>query len=1674
MSWNPAPILNTANWQGGTLLATKQQLISSISSVNNTLSSLEFQISTIGAAATVSTVAEWAKFPAYQDVNMVNHNIYSTGVIGVSTITATSTITCPLITATTVSATTVNATTVNATVNGTLTGAVNATSLNVTGATNFNGNSIKQFAGGTTSTIGINLGSYYGIQENASTFVNLLVDRGADVTGSASIDLTAQYGGGSRINLHAASASVLAVTPTSQVNITADGNTTIAPTYVPVGGAVNITANAGSGTGTPVVGYGQIYLTANSFNTTTQPGFIAHSAGANAIYSGTFSPFGGLGQAYGNNYIWGQAGNSFVCSPTTPTFPAVIGSNYFYAYLGAALGPSGQIAGNRFRGGIAAEFIQPFPLYGDLYIQGDNAGNMIQISSVKVLNMSTTGAITGVGNINLSSINGGPYVSTIPSSLSFTSLDVSSLTASTLGAATATISSLTVSTIIGVPLISTFSTATISSLTAGNTTTNALNVNYTFINPSRTAPEAGIVISTMFNQNFSSIISTANLSSYSNALQLITSGTNMFITAGSIPTPTSPIYLTGANTPYTATTEASGTWFAPQNPSWNSVWSLYVTRTSSAKNFNLYTINTNDQIWITFPNTVSFTFTGSPPLGTTYMGTTFQLAQNQACNVSWNLGTNVVTVNQLVTSEVEYSTVTNAITNFETDVYETVLTTKNTWTAGGVSTIYPGNLALTYSTIAIGGATARTNTYPIEIGASTRIAGQIVAQTGSISTLNVSSLYVGLITGSTIIDTVLSTTAGEFDSLKTSSLTATTGSISTLIASTFTTGATTLTAPIGVYDFTKTLTLTSTTYNSVSSLYQSLVNYKYNLNLTTEVTNSIPYPPGGDSGSLSWSGLGTWASTITTIQQGTNNAIHFGLPSNLQSGYPATATVDFYNSGQSAGLTLGFTGAYTLVTVPYGSTYRLTWAAGTGTYGTWSYSTSAPPYGTANDTTFQINQNIYNTNISTSDALTLTGTSIYINGPLQANNATIANLTITDSMSLPSTILLSTITATTISGGNATLSSLTVGGPIHVTTGGGNLYIDDPACFVSSNSIYASTIGATNLNSKNISSVANFNSYNTRAIQNPGNILVYNSGNLSFGNGTTVKDINLTGFVPGVYTCQAFCYGNAFRCLEATLYYYTSTQYQMYNSNGFDNYNGVLWTTATVNLYPTARFQNQTDGPGDTFVLCIFMISGKITAVGNDPPFPEPSTLTISTATTNTGTPTPIVIGLSTLIGSTIGMVAKLNTYILSGSVSTPTFISSGNLYLQAQQDFGAYGTNVITGAAANTTILSGASTILQGVYPSGVIALDSGAVNITASTVSIQNTPFDNVQGAIITSTPTYYVSNTSITSTSLVFLTPASPINLPYWVTYNQASSFCINVSSLATPTVMNYWIASYSGYGQQLTTSIVASGGTVITASGRKFHTFTSSGSFSLSSNPAGATIEIMIIGGGGGGGAQSGGGGGAGNMLIVQIALTPASYSVSIGPGGVGGIIGTSSASNGADTTFGTFMTAPGGGGGGTYSISNGLNGGCGGGGAEYTQLGAGSGTAGTVTSGTTISNLYNNGGAGYYSGSMGGAGGGGTHTAGGTQTGINSVGAPGGDGTLYYGTTFGGGGGGQGGGTYNPPYSDTGGSGGSGGGGAGASSTANGTNGSGYGSGGGGGQQGGAGSSGICIVSYVYP
>jgi len=312
----------------------------------------------------------------------------------------------------------------------------------------------------------------------------------------------------------------------------------------------------------------------------------------------------------------------------------------------------------------------------------------------------------------------------------------------------------------------------------------------------------------------------------------------------------------------------------------------------------------------------------------------------------------------------------------------------------------------------------------------------------------------------------------------------------------------------------------------------------------------------------------------------------------------------------------------------------------------------------------------------------------------------------------------------------------------------------------------------------------------------------------------------------------------------------------------------------------------------------------------------------------------------------------------------------------------------------------------------------------------------------------------------------------------------------------------------------TFMSASGGTETTCGNFKIHTFTSSGTFtvsSISNNPANNSLDYLVVAGGGGGGGSGsagGSGGGAGGFRLSNalgipaptisplanptgITATATSYPITIGAGGTGGCglfpPGNQGGTAGANSVFST-ITSAGGGRGGGYFCATGGNGGSGAGGGDPDGPVPNAGGSGNTP--PVSPPQGNNGGAGTGPGGSDGtqaAGGGGGAGAAGTAGASPSVGGDGGSGSYVSpafagtnGTTgptpgvrfFAGGGGGK--------AQVTLGSGGAGGGGDAGSGTAPAGTANTGGGGGGGGVGGspscgvgGAGGSGIVIIRYKF-
>ena len=278
-------------------------------------------------------------------------------------------------------------------------------------------------------------------------------------------------------------------------------------------------------------------------------------------------------------------------------------------------------------------------------------------------------------------------------------------------------------------------------------------------------------------------------------------------------------------------------------------------------------------------------------------------------------------------------------------------------------------------------------------------------------------------------------------------------------------------------------------------------------------------------------------------------------------------------------------------------------------------------------------------------------------------------------------------------------------------------------------------------------------------------------------------------------------------------------------------------------------------------------------------------------------------------------------------------------------------------------------------------------------------------------------------------------------------------------------NAWAAVYEE-------PFVATGGTKSTSGSKTIHTFTSPGTFSVTSG-SNTDLEYLVV--GGGGGAGGGGGGAGGYRTGTGFSVSTGSYPVTVGGGGNGGSGGPIPPGNtGSNSVFSTITAAGGGSGGGAGG--SGGNGGSGGGGGQD------AGSAGSGNTPPTSPPQGNNGGVTQRNGYGGAGGGGGAGQAGSnavTASPVIARGGAGGNGTANSisgsSVTYAGGGGG--GCNTNTGPAPGPGAGGSGGGGTGAyQHNTGGTAGTANTGGGGGGAEydgpgGGNGGSGIVIVSY---
>jgi len=344
----------------------------------------------------------WSTQPAISSVNLQFYNISNVQTLFTDIISNSSNINTDTLNSTTISnLSNISTSTIGAvggtftTISGTLTG-------NVSG--NLTGNVV-----GNISNTNLNVLGQFSITETA--------DVGSAVSNYGSygrVDIAGKGGLGGIVTITADVATPLnpAVT-TSQLTAEAKGNygliTPGSPIgYVPRGGLVSIIARQGLTPSPPaevtsaLFANGEIDLTAYSYGVV--PGLIKLSSGANAMYAGAISPLTGI---FGNNYIFGQYGNSILAALPPGGVPNVPGENYIYALNGTVVdnGLYTDTIYNKFGGDLN--------LNGrtcNVSITASNSGRSITLTSPTVsvfglLNMNGNNITFGATGGDISQIN---------------------------------------------------------------------------------------------------------------------------------------------------------------------------------------------------------------------------------------------------------------------------------------------------------------------------------------------------------------------------------------------------------------------------------------------------------------------------------------------------------------------------------------------------------------------------------------------------------------------------------------------------------------------------------------------------------------------------------------------------------------------------------------------------------------------------------------------------------------------------------------------------------------------------------------------------------------------------------------------------------------------------------------------------------------------------------------------------------------------------------------------------------------------------------------------------------------------------------------------------------------------------------------------------------------------
>ena len=215
--------------------------------------------------------------------------------------------------------------------------------------------------------------------------------------------------------------------------------------------------------------------------------------------------------------------------------------------------------------------------------------------------------------------------------------------------------------------------------------------------------------------------------------------------------------------------------------------------------------------------------------------------------------------------------------------------------------------------------------------------------------------------------------------------------------------------PNGVYDISKIISQTSTTFSSISSLTNNILYYQLNCDVLDQTSYNMGGQGAGTPGAYyapSPSNVEQWASTLL-ICNPTN-----GLAASLNLGNTGLWTSTSFLNG-TFDLVVDMTknvftfncyenqnpfnptNPSTILNIPPFLGFRNTYRFNLQSNGWWTYATPAdPPYATVNSNIFTISQDINDVNITTTDRLNLTAGDIFIQGATHIPDLQLTEITL--------------------------------------------------------------------------------------------------------------------------------------------------------------------------------------------------------------------------------------------------------------------------------------------------------------------------------------------------------------------------------------------------------------------------------------------------------------------------------------------------------------------------------------------------------------------------------------------------------------------------------------------------------------------------------------------------------